>query len=168
VKVKWTWNVAHLRDKQRIAGELEHLLPMRLQAERTPDARDRRLRQACVARHAAPAPVRRIGRHALQRLGDRRIDACVVDRARRPRPRRIQESIEPVLDKACSPVLSPSRAGSETRVVQVHAARCQEQPAQGLDVVKGAACCRRECRRKISRCRPESGRGGQPLNSTRQ
>ena len=37
-------DVAHLLDEQRIAGELEGLLPVRLQAEGAPDAR-LRLRQ---------------------------------------------------------------------------------------------------------------------------
>lgn len=35
-------DIAHLLDKQRVGGELEGLAPVRLQAERLPDAVDRR------------------------------------------------------------------------------------------------------------------------------
>jgi len=73
-------DVAHLLDKQRVARQLEGLLPMGLQSEGAPDARHRRLRQAGFARHGARAPVRCSGGHTLQRLGDHSVHARVVDR----------------------------------------------------------------------------------------
>ena len=48
-------DMAHLLDEQGIAGELEGLLPVRLQAEGAPDARAGRLRYVHLARDGARA-----------------------------------------------------------------------------------------------------------------
>jgi len=65
---------------------------------------DRRRRNRHLASHRAPAPVRCSGRHRLQRTGDHGLDLRVTDRARRSRPRRIEQSIEPLLHEASTPL----------------------------------------------------------------
>jgi hypothetical protein len=75
-------DVAHLLDEHGVGGEFEGLLPVRLQPERSPNARDRRLRQPRLTGHAARAPMRGAPGHAPQRLGDHSIDTGVVNRSR--------------------------------------------------------------------------------------
>ena len=129
-------DVAHLLDEQRIAGKLERLLPMRLQTERAPDARDRRLRQARLACHAARAPVRRTCGHALQSLGDHRIDARVIDRARRSRPRRIQQTVDSMLHKAGPPL--------GHRLWRDPLTRCDHLVVCAIGTAQDNACSQRE------------------------
>jgi hypothetical protein len=64
--------------ERRIAGPLEDVLQVRLQAEDTPVARRRRLRQTHLVGHYAGAPVRRTFRNT-QHLGDDGVTAstCV-------------------------------------------------------------------------------------------
>ena len=76
---------------------------MRLQAEGAPDAADARGRDAAVPRHAARAPVRGVGRLALQRLHDDALDLGVVDLARDARPRLVEQPVETTLDKTLAP-----------------------------------------------------------------
>lgn len=120
--------MSRILDEQRIAGWLERVLAVRLRAERAPDARHRRLRQARIARHGARAPVGGTRWHALQRLGDHRVDECVVDAARRSGPWGIKQAIEPLLDKAASPLryhlMRDSLACRDHLVVR---ARCASQ-----------------------------------------
>ena len=79
--------------------------PMRLQAEGAPDAPHRGLRQLRFTRHRTGAPVRSGLRDALQSLGDHCIHSRVVDRAGRTRPRRVQQSVQAMLDTATAPNL---------------------------------------------------------------
>jgi hypothetical protein len=97
-------DVAHLGDELRIGGQLERLLPMRLQPESAPDPLHRADREATVARHAARTPVRGIIRLALQRAGDHRFDAFIVDRARRTGARFVAQPLDPLLEKAAPPL----------------------------------------------------------------
>ena len=93
-------DIARPLDKQRIAGEFECLLPMRLQTDCTPDSRHRGLRQARFARHGACAPVRRARWNAVQRPGNHGINASVVNRAWCTRARRTEQFVEPLLDES--------------------------------------------------------------------
>src|SRR3954451_22669225 len=77
---------------------------MRLQAEGAPDPLHRADREATVARHAARAPVRRVLRLALQRAGDDRFDARIVDRAWRTGARFVAQSLDPLVKKAAAPL----------------------------------------------------------------
>src|SRR3954451_19280925 len=77
---------------------------MRLQAEGAPDTLHRADREATVARHAARAPVRRVLRLALQRAGDDRFDARIVDRAWRTGARFVAQSLDPLVKKAAAPL----------------------------------------------------------------
>ena len=63
-------DVAHLVDKQRIAGQFEAFQAVQLQPEGAPDASDARGRDAAVPRHPARTPMRGIRRLAVQVLGD--------------------------------------------------------------------------------------------------
>jgi hypothetical protein len=48
--------------------------------------------------------MRRVGRHAFQRLDYHRFDARVVDGARGPRPRLVVEPVQALLDEAPAPL----------------------------------------------------------------
>ena len=97
-------DVAHLLDKQRVGGQLEGLLAMRLQAERTPDARDGCLRHLHLAGHRARAPVRGVARHGFQRASNHHVDLGVIDGSRRACARRIQQPVQTLIDEALTPL----------------------------------------------------------------
>jgi hypothetical protein len=97
-------DVAHLVDEQRIGGELEGLGAVRLQTERTPNAHHRRLRQPARLGHRPTAPVRRVARLLVQGLGDHALDRRITDRARRPRPRLIEQPVETLRDEPRAPL----------------------------------------------------------------
>jgi hypothetical protein len=59
-------DVAHLVDELRIARELPRLGAVRLQPERPPDSRHRRLRQPDLAGHRARRPARRVAGRGLE------------------------------------------------------------------------------------------------------
>ncbi len=103
-------HVAHLLHKQRVLGELEALNPVRLQPERPPDPRDRRLRQPHLPGHLARRPVRAaIRRRALQRLHDHLLHPLVADRPRTARPGLIQKPLQTAADKAPTPLADRRR-----------------------------------------------------------
>src|SRR5215471_13170310 len=83
---------------------LEGLDAMRLQAEGAPDAADARGRDAGVTRHAARAPMRGSARLALQPLHDDALDLRIVDLARHPRPRLVEQPVNAALDKTPTPL----------------------------------------------------------------
>jgi len=88
-------DVAHLLDEQRILGELPVLDGVGLQAERPPDARDRRLREAAGGRHPARRPVRAaLRRLLLQGAHDQLLDALVAERPRPARSRLIEQPFQ--------------------------------------------------------------------------
>lgn len=86
------------------AGNLKVFLPMRLQAEGSPDSRHGHLRKAHLPGHCTYTPVRRALGYGLQRLRDSGIDTCVVDRCWRTRTRRVEQAIEPKLHLAPTPL----------------------------------------------------------------
>jgi len=75
-----------------------------LQAERLPNAKDCRLVQPRGLGHQTRAPVRRLTRPALQRRGDHLLHLRVGDLARLARARGIEQSVQPLLDKAAAPL----------------------------------------------------------------
>jgi hypothetical protein len=77
---------------------------MRLQAKGTPDPLHRADREATVERHTPRTPVRGIVRLALQRAGDDRFDALIVDCVRRTGARFIAQPLEPLIEKAATPL----------------------------------------------------------------
>ena len=85
-----TRDVADFFDEQRVFGELEALDPVRLQGKRPPDAADHGLAQTTPAGHRASAPVRGIGRGALQGHSHYPLDLCITDLARRTGPRFVE------------------------------------------------------------------------------
>ncbi len=103
VEIK-TDDVAHFVDEQRVGRELEGLGAVRLQTEGVPDAHHRRLRQATRLGHRAAAPVRGIARRFLQCQGDDTFDLRIRDRAGRTRSRLIEQSVEPLREKARAPL----------------------------------------------------------------
>ena len=77
---------------------------MRLEAERPPDPRHRRLRHPTRRGHRPGRPVRRVSRGLLQRLDDHSFHIVIADRARRTRTRFIDESVEATLDEPGAPL----------------------------------------------------------------
>ena len=73
--------------------------PMWLQIERTPDSRDRGLRNPDLLGKSASAPVRRAVRRALERRRYDAFDRLVTDLARRSRSRFIEQTLKPLLDE---------------------------------------------------------------------
>ena len=97
-------DVVDLVDEQRVFGEFEGVLAMRLEPERSPDPRHRRLREPDLCGHRPRRPVRRVLRRRLKRLGDHRIDLVVGDRPRPPRPRLVGQPVKPVLGEPAAPL----------------------------------------------------------------
>ena len=92
-----------LVDEQRIAGELERLMPMRLQAERARFANGC-LREIHLTRHCARTPVGRVRRHGFQCSGNDGVDMRVPDRPRRTGARRIEQTIQTMSNEARTPL----------------------------------------------------------------
>ena len=97
-------DVVDLVDELRVLGELEGLSAMGLQPERPPDPQHRVLGQTDLARHRTRRPVRRVFGRALQRADDHLLDLLVGDRARAPRPRFVEQPIEPMLGEPIAPL----------------------------------------------------------------
>jgi hypothetical protein len=79
-------------------------LALRLQAKGAPDAADSRLRHTRFVSHRARAPVGRALGLGLQGLGDHGVHPRIVNGARRPRHGCVQQTIEPMFNKACPPL----------------------------------------------------------------
>ena len=102
----------------------------------SPNARqirdDRGLVQPDLGGHRARRPVRRVARRALQRLGDHLLDLRVGDLARLPRPRLIQQPIQPELaqtaDATCRPCCGAPPAARRSRVLLSPLGRRQHDP----------------------------------------
>ena len=97
-------DVADLVHEVRITGELEGLAAMRLQAERTPDAPDRRVRQSGLLRHRAQRPVGGVGRGGAQRPLDHLGDPLVCESPWPSRPGFVRQALDAVLDEAAAPL----------------------------------------------------------------
>jgi hypothetical protein len=96
-------DVADLVNEQRVFGKLPRPLAMGLQPERPPDPRDRGLVESDLGSHRPRRPMRRALRSALERLGDHLFDLGVGDLSRLPRPRLVQQPVEPKLNKPPAP-----------------------------------------------------------------
>src|SRR5690606_20278528 len=97
-------DVAGLLHEQRIRGEFERLLAMRLQTKGSPDPADRRLRQAHLIGHAARAPMRRVLGRRFQRSDDYRFHLFVFDRARLTRSWCVRQPVKAHCDEAITPL----------------------------------------------------------------
>ena len=89
-------HIAHFRNEVGIGRQLEGLNPVWLQAEGPPDPLHRGRGQAARLGHAARAPMRAVGRQALEGSADHRLDPRVPDLARRARARLVAQPIHPV------------------------------------------------------------------------
>ncbi len=96
-------NVAHFLDEQRVARELERLTPMRLQAERAPNAPNRHVTHVALFRQHARAPMCRVGWRPLQRVDNHLLHLRIRDPARRAGTRLVQQSIQAFGDEALPP-----------------------------------------------------------------
>jgi len=96
-------DIADFVDQQRIFRELERFGAMRVQRERLPDARHRRLTQAFVFGQVAGTPVNRVPRRRLERRGDRLFNLRIGDLPWSAGPRLIEQSCQPRRDEAPAP-----------------------------------------------------------------
>src|SRR5438552_14172271 len=88
----------------RVAGKLECLRTMRLQAKSVPNPSDRRVRKAGLRRHRTDRPVRCILWRRAQRALDHGGDLIIIDRSRSTRTSLIQEPFDAVHQKAPTPL----------------------------------------------------------------
>ena len=96
-------HVPHLLHDVRVGGPLERVGPVRLEAERPPDAAGGGLRQPAVPRHASCAPVGGVRGLGFQGLGDDPFDIVVGYRARGAGARFVGPSFEPSGDEPIAP-----------------------------------------------------------------
>ncbi|MGF6851352.1 hypothetical protein OKW29_000238 [Paraburkholderia sp. CI3] len=108
-------DIAHLVDEKWISGELEGLLPMRLQSEGTPDPRHGCLRHPRLAGHCARAPVSRARRYGFERACDDRLHLRVLDRPRCARARCIEQPVHAVTDESRTPLRNRMRGDTLSR-----------------------------------------------------
>lgn len=97
-------NVAHLVHEHWVRGELDRLLPVRLQPEGVPDAQDGVLNHALLAGHQPSAPLRGASRLGPQRSRHHRPNARIIDGARYSRTRRVKLAVEPLAYEAPTPL----------------------------------------------------------------
>ena len=98
------YDVADLVHEVRIAGELEGLRAVRLQAEGAPDAPDRRVRKAAFPGHRAQRPMGRVRRRRAERPLDNLGHLIVRERPRPSRPRLIRQPLDALLQEAAAPL----------------------------------------------------------------
>src|SRR2546430_4701002 len=98
-----TDDVADFVDEQRVAGKLERLRAMRLQAESVPYPSDRRVRIAGRRRHRADRPVRGVLWRGPQRALDYGGDLIIINCPRSAWTGLIQEPFGAVLQEAAAP-----------------------------------------------------------------
>ncbi len=124
-------DVVDLLHELRVGGELEPVLPVWFQLERSPDPSDRGLRQATAFGHLRPRPMGRILRCRLQRRHDDLLDPLGRDRRRSPRARLVDQTVQtirqepgtPLADRHCG-AAQPSR----DRFVVDPVRTCQHDP----------------------------------------
>jgi hypothetical protein len=96
-------DVPHLVNQHRVAGELEALRAMRLQAKGPPDAADGGLAKAGSSSQHAAGPVRGALRRLLQSQPHDLLDLLVTDLARRSRTRFVTQSGNALGDEPVPP-----------------------------------------------------------------
>ena len=97
-------HVSHLVDELRVRRQLELPGEVRLEPERPPHPRDRRLRHAHRFGHRARRPVRRAGGGGLQGAHDHLLDHLVGDGARWARARVVRQPVEAAQREAAPPL----------------------------------------------------------------
>src|SRR5690606_17155145 len=120
-----TDDVTHFLDQLRIRRELERFGDVWLQAERAPNAADRRMTHPRLPRHRARTPMSFSRRRGFERLDNHALDILVRNPAWRAGPRLIVDALEPSLDEALAPLPNrgigravPSRHRTVQRVVR--------------------------------------------------
>ena len=98
------YDVADLVHEVRIAGQLERLRAVRLQAEGAPDAPDRRVRKAAFLGHRAQRPMGGVRRRRAERPLDNLGHLIVRERSRPSRPRLIRQPLDARLQEAPAPL----------------------------------------------------------------
>ena len=98
------YDVADLVHEVRIAGELERLRAVRLQAEGAPDAPDRRVRKAAFLGHRAQRPMGGVRRRRAERPLDNLGHLIARERSRPSRPRLIRQPLDALLQEAAAPL----------------------------------------------------------------
>ncbi len=91
--------VSGLRPGEEVARRLEALPPVRLQAERAPDAADRRLTERALHRQRPAAPVGRIVGLRLERVDNHLLHLRIRNAPRRASSRLIDQAIETLLQE---------------------------------------------------------------------
>ena len=91
-------------DEERVAGQLERVGAMGLQAKRPPDAADRALAQATSGGHRAGAPVRRVARGRFERPRHNPLDRRVGDSPGRAGPGLIEQPVHPLDQEPLPPL----------------------------------------------------------------
>jgi hypothetical protein len=97
-------DIAHLLNEKGIVRQLEVSLAVRLEPEGLPDAVHRGLRQACLARDLADAPMRAVLRSSLQGPGHQLGHALIANRARTSGAQFVVQSHHAVLYKPTTPL----------------------------------------------------------------
>ena len=90
--------------KSGILRQLKCVDAVRLQRECLPDARDGGLAEPRRLRHRARPPMSGVPRHRFEGIGNHALHHRVSNAARRPRPRLVQQPVEPRLLKTPTPV----------------------------------------------------------------
>ena len=107
-------DIADLLGEERIGGELEVLLPVRLDVERCPDAMDRGLRHPRRVCHGTATPVRAaVGRLGLERPLQQHHDFVVFDGAWLSRPAFVVQAHEALSSEALAPLAHRLAAGAD-------------------------------------------------------
>ena len=127
-------DVAHLFHKERIAGELEGLFPVRLEAEGLPDAFDGVMGKPDLPSHQPGAPLG--GRFGLlfQSLCNHRFDLAVGDSPRRAAAGSVSQALDALGDIARPPLAHRWRADSRggCHLPVIHAPRARQDDARTL------------------------------------
>ena len=97
-------DVTNLVDELRVRRQLEAVGEMRLEPERPPDLRHRRLGHPRRLGHRPRRPVRRIRRGLLERLDDHPLDVGIAHRARRTGTGIVPQTVETQLDEPTPPL----------------------------------------------------------------
>lgn len=87
---------------------------MRPQPDRLPNSCERRLVHTRCFGHQPRAPVRRLLGPALKRHGEHVFDLGIGDLARLSRTRRIEQSVQPLIDKASPPLADRLQCHAQT------------------------------------------------------
>jgi hypothetical protein len=97
-------HIADFVHELRISRQFPRLDRVRLQPERPPDPRHRRLRHTCRRGHRPGRPVRVLPGSLLQGLRDHLLDLSIGDYPRPTRPRLVRQALQPAGQEPRSPL----------------------------------------------------------------